>query len=321
MSEDKKLLQAQNIYEKLWKAFDRREFEYEKDGESLTVVCYDFSRSGLELTFNASVDSENSLIRFSCLLDIAVPHDKRIDMALCVNAANTCLFDGFFEYDIVEGNIVFCLSRWFDDCEINDPLLTELVYKSEAIIDAYYYDFVRLSNGEVSSEKLLEEIKERKLFRWSASEELVEAADEIFDTVIRAFEKSGYTVRGIKSLRMIYADISYPGLSSGMIIRVDADEQLISVIIPLTVMFREGTRIDGAVASCAVTDNLIAGGICSDYFSGSACFRITTSFLESKISERAIAALAEYACEVIKDYNPEFRRLNDGELDVSAFIC
>lgn len=315
MTDDRKRIHAENIFEKLWKAYDRRDIEILKDFDLLKLDSYQITRGGHELKLTIEIDADNMLIRLSSELDIDVPQSRRTDMAVCICKANCELNEGVFEYDILEGRIIFRMARFYEACELTDSYLTEMHFRAGMVIDEFYGEFERLSSGEVSRDALLGELDMKKHHKWKASEEYEETADAVFDMLAVALKEKGFVMRAFRKMRMFYIDIPNGERSIGVMVRLDADEQIINIAVPFEVEVRRETAPDVAALACAVTEQLVSGGISFDFLKGTIYYNTSTSFLDGGISSKAFLGIVGMSSEIFRCYNNKFKKISSGETE------
>ena len=103
-------------------------------------------------------------------------------------------------------------------------------------------------------------------------------------------------------------------------IRVDADRMLVLLLSHMPFVINEDKRLDVTIAVSAINNALVDG--CFDYSvaSGRMFFRMTNSYIESKIGEDVFAYMVFCACKTIDDYNDKFLMLAKGLMSVEQFI-
>lgn len=103
-------------------------------------------------------------------------------------------------------------------------------------------------------------------------------------------------------------------------IRVDADRMLVLLLSHMPFVINEDKRLDVAIAVSAINNVLVDG--CFDYSvaSGRMFFRMTNSYIESKIGEDVFAYMVFCACKTIDDYNDKFLMLAKGLMSVEQFV-
>ena len=102
--------------------------------------------------------------------------------------------------------------------------------------------------------------------------------------------------------------------------QVDAERMLVMVLSPLPFKIQEDKRLDVAIAVAAINNALISGFFDYDIKTGRMFFRMTNSFIESRLSEAVFHYMLRGACVVIDEYNDKFLMLSKGMLSIEQFL-
>ena len=146
--------QAENVYKILCKMLDDKEVHYEKHEEDL-LVKFGMSGDDLPMQFLMFVDKERSLLKLLSPMSFAVQENKRVDMALAINAINNRFSEGCFDYEIASGRICFRVASSYADCEIGARVPEYLLYMAGVLIDEYNDKFLMFSKGAITLEQLI----------------------------------------------------------------------------------------------------------------------------------------------------------------------
>ncbi len=149
MSESDKMQLAQEVYDNLCEALDRREWKYEKFPDDLTIRFKSIG-DDLPMDFIVIVDSDRQLLRVMSPVPVDDNKNKRLELAIATCVASYGLSDGSFDYDITTGDIFFRLTVCFRNSTIGDGLFEYLVGVSSAIVDKYNDKFFAISKGLLS---------------------------------------------------------------------------------------------------------------------------------------------------------------------------
>ena len=103
-------------------------------------------------------------------------------------------------------------------------------------------------------------------------------------------------------------------------IRIDSDRQLVVLLSHLPFVVSEDKRIDGAVATCYVSNKLADGSFDYDISDGSVAFRITASFANSDIGMDLIKYMIGCSSLTVDEYNDKFLALTKGLISITDFI-
>ena len=82
----------------------------------------------------------------------------------------------------------------------------------------------------------------------------------------------------------------------------------------------EEKRLDMALAVSIVNNRLVDGSFDYDVMRGALLFRMTTSFIESTLSETAFEYMLFCSCGTIDEYNDKFLMLCKGLMPVEKFL-
>lgn len=146
------MVSANEVYQKLCAALDARSWTYEKEEEHL-LVSFDVNGEDIPIRFLIRVDEERSLVSVMSPLPFDIPEEKRIEGALAVCAASNRLADGSFDYDLLDGSIVFRLTATYRDSVISEQLLQYMIDCTCFVVDEYNDRFLLLSKGLLNVEE------------------------------------------------------------------------------------------------------------------------------------------------------------------------
>ena len=150
MVDEKKIKLAQQVYQILCEAIQKREWSFEKDEEKLLVhFCINGSDIPMEIIF--VVDAARQLIRLTSPLPFKMSEAKRVDAAIATCAATYIIADGSFDYDIYDGTIVFRMTTSFSESLIGEELIQYMISCTCTIMDKYNDQFLGLDKGVLST--------------------------------------------------------------------------------------------------------------------------------------------------------------------------
>ena len=102
-------------------------------------------------------------------------------------------------------------------------------------------------------------------------------------------------------------------------ITVDADRQFVLLLSRLPFVISEDKRRDIAVAVSFVNNELVDGSFDYDIRSGNMFFRMTKSFLESRLGKDAFTYMLFCSAQTIDEYNDKFLMLSKGYMSLEQF--
>lgn len=154
MAEEKDLKRAQEVFAALCGAMDAEGWQYKKDESKLRLECT-VQGEDLSIEINMTVDAERELIILFSRIPLAVPGDKRLEMAIAVSAVNNKLVDGCFDYDIQSGDMFFRLTNSYLDSTIGAEAFLYMVVCGARSIDEYNDKFLMIAKGMTSLDDFL----------------------------------------------------------------------------------------------------------------------------------------------------------------------
>jgi hypothetical protein len=155
MAEEKYLKQAQTVYKTLCKTLDDMDIKYKKDEEELSIESGAVGED-IPVDIRMMVNPNAKIVVFYSQMPFEIPEDKRVDMSLAVTMVNYLLADGSFDYDFINGRIVFRMTSSFIDSLIGDELIEYMLYVSCRTVDDYNDKLEKIANGEMTLAELAE---------------------------------------------------------------------------------------------------------------------------------------------------------------------
>lgn len=104
------------------------------------------------------------------------------------------------------------------------------------------------------------------------------------------------------------------------ILLVDADRELVRLMSPLPVTFDPSKRVEGAIATSQINYSLADGNFDFDFKTGRVVFRLTSSFVDSIISQELLEYMIGVSWYVVDEYNDKLLMLSKGTLPLDAFL-
>lgn len=146
-------------------------------------------------------------------------------------------------------------------------------------------------------------------------------AKETFNTLCQAFDNNKLHYEKDEEKMIIECRAQGDDLPIELTVSVDAERMLVLLISRLPFVIQEDKRLDVAIAVSAI-NNLLADG-CFDYnvATGNMFFRMTNSFLESKMGEAVFSYLLFGSFKIIDAYNDKLLMLAKGVVSVEQFLA
>ena len=145
-------------------------------------------------------------------------------------------------------------------------------------------------------------------------------AKDLYDRMCEYLEKKGWKFEKEDDELIIHFVVSGDDIPMLMILKIDSDRNLIRLLSPIPFNFDEDKRIDGAIATCYVSNRLADGSFAYDIRDGSVAFRLTASFANSRIGTDLIDYMIACSSFTVDAYNDKFLALNKGMISITDFI-
>ncbi len=123
--------------------------------------------------------------------------------------------------------------------------------------------------------------------------------------------------------RLTHVRITFTGedLPMTLHLMIRADRQIVSVLSAMPFCISAEKRHDAAIAVTAANHGLIDGSFDFNLNTGEIRFRLTSSFMQSTLSEELFSYLMYVSAETIDRYNDRFMDLNNGKLSLDDFLA
>lgn len=149
MVDEKKLANAQRVYQTLCSAIERRNWSFERDDEKL-IVNFGVQGDDLPMHFILAVDAGSQMLYLSSPLPFNMCESKRLEGAIVTCVATYGLNDGCFDYDITDGSISFRMTAYFMESRVGEDLLQYMISCAGATVDHYNDRFLAVDKGFLS---------------------------------------------------------------------------------------------------------------------------------------------------------------------------
>lgn len=148
----------------------------------------------------------------------------------------------------------------------------------------------------------------------------LEQAKAAFATLCRALDKHEWHYKKDEDKLFVECGVQGDDLPMKITVKVDADRMLVLLISHMPFVIQEDKRLDVAIAVSAINNALVDGCFDYDVASGRMFFRMTNSFIESKIGEEVFAYMLFCSCKTIDEYNDKFLMLAKGLISMEQFL-
>lgn len=153
-----------------------------------------------------------------------------------------------------------------------------------------------------------------------ADEKQVALAKEVYNTLCKSIDNNNWKYeRDDENLTVTFA-VSGDDIPMRFVLLVDTDRQLVRLLSPLPFKMSEGKRMEGAIATCIVSNRMVDGSFDYDIGSGAIVFRMTACFRGSVVGANLFNYLIACSCAMVDEYNDKFLALEKGLIEVTDFI-
>lgn len=105
-----------------------------------------------------------------------------------------------------------------------------------------------------------------------------------------------------------------------LLIEVDKQRQIVSLLSQMPFAIPENRRAALAVAVSAANSSIIDGSFDYDFLSGRIIFRLTSSYRESLIGKELFTYMLSCACYTIDEYNDKFLMVAKKEMSAEEIL-
>lgn len=148
----------------------------------------------------------------------------------------------------------------------------------------------------------------------------IEQANDTFTTLCQTLDKHEWHYTKDEENLSIECGARGDDLPMEINVKVDADRMLVLLLSHMPFVVNDDKRIDIAIAVSAINNILVDGCFDYDIATGHMFFRMTNSFIESKISEEVFTYMLFCSCQTIDEYNDKLFMLFKGHITVEQFL-
>lgn len=148
----------------------------------------------------------------------------------------------------------------------------------------------------------------------------LEQAKVTFDTLCRALEKQEWDYKKYEDKFVIECGAQGADLPMKITVEVNPKNLLVILLSRLPFVIQEDKRLDVAVAVSAINNALVDGCFDYDISTGNIYFRMSNSFIDSKIGEEVFIYMLICSCQTIDEYNDKILMLAKGMLSIEQLV-
>lgn len=145
-------------------------------------------------------------------------------------------------------------------------------------------------------------------------------AQETYRTLCAAIEKRNWKYTRHDDDLVVTFGVRGDDLPMDFVLIVDVDRQLIRLSSRMPFTVPEDKRIEGAIVTSYATYRITDGSFDYNMSDGRIAFRMTASFLSSKIGVALFEYMIDCSCGTVDRYNDRFFAVSKGLMSVEEFI-
>lgn len=152
--EEKNVKQAQAVFRSVCEMLDEHGWHYSKDESELLISC-NARGEDLPMEIRILINVDLQIVALYSQMPFKIPENRRKALAVAVSAANNSLVDGSFDYNYLNGNIVFRLTSSYRDSLIGKDVFEYMLMCSFAMVDEYNDKFLMVAKQDMTNEEIL----------------------------------------------------------------------------------------------------------------------------------------------------------------------
>ncbi|MBR5774040.1 MAG: hypothetical protein IKY44_04225 [Clostridia bacterium] len=156
MTDEKKMQQAQLVYNTFCSMLDSKGWKYQRHDEELVIIC-GARGNDLPMQLMVIVNPRAQIVSILSPLPFKVPQEKINDMTVAVCHANYGFINGGFDLNVSDGKLRFRLATSFYDAVLGEGLLEYMIMVSCKTTDDYNDKFFAIAHGDLSVQQFIED--------------------------------------------------------------------------------------------------------------------------------------------------------------------
>ena len=152
-----------------------------------------------------------------------------------------------------------------------------------------------------------------------ADEKQLKQAKLVYETLCQCLDSMGWTYDRNDGELTVYTGAAGRDIPIELNLRVDPIRHLVTVLSKIPVEQNNATAVDLSVTVSAINNHLVDGSF--DYnMTDVLVFRLTSSYLDSLLSEDLFQYMICIACRTVDDYNKILSLVSKGEMTFEDVI-
>lgn len=130
--DEKNSKSAERAYRAVIDAINKIGLKYGEGGDM--SVSFSMSGDDLNMDFLIAIDAERGIVRLLSPMPYRIPKERRVDSAVVIAQINYKIINGFFEYDIEGGTVMYKMNVCYRDSLISSEAIEYMIlYAAETV--------------------------------------------------------------------------------------------------------------------------------------------------------------------------------------------
>ena len=151
-------------------------------------------------------------------------------------------------------------------------------------------------------------------------EDKLQKSKEIFESFCEYLRSNECRFNKDDENLVVFFIIKSDNIEIKFIAQTDVGRETLRVMAMLPVNFGSGKRIDGAMVTTIASSGMANGSFDYDISSGNVMFKISESYMGSKISPAVYDYMVDCAMMTIAEYFGKFLAVSEGKMTVPQFM-
>ena len=153
---EKKIMEKN--YKLLCKMLDDKGWKYDTDAEKYKISC-DVEGENGTYSVRMYLDDERAVAITWVFIDLKVPSSMQETMSLAINAINSYVIHGVFDYGQEKGNLLYRCTSTFRESIVSEEWFEYLLDVACVTTDNHLSKLRRLVKGYLTLDELIEELE------------------------------------------------------------------------------------------------------------------------------------------------------------------
>ena len=153
-----------------------------------------------------------------------------------------------------------------------------------------------------------------------ADEKVMQKAKSVYETICKALDARDWKYKRFDEDLTISCGARGDDLPMDIIIMLNTQAQVVSVLSPMPYKVAEEKRVDVALAIAIANYGLVNGSFDYDLSDGEIRFRMVSSFRDSVLGEELFDYMVMVTASTVDRYNDRFLMISKGILSIEQFV-